>query len=224
MRGASLSVDIIGGLVKFDEHGLIPALVQDADTGDVLTLAYMNEESLRRTIETGETWFWSRSRKELWHKGATSGNTQSVVSIAVDCDDDAVLVTVRPHGPACHKGENSCFHRDIKPATGAVSVSVGRQLEKLYEVIEARKRERPKESYTSYLFDEGLDKILKKLGEETTETIVAAKNTDHQKFVGEVADLIYHLLVLLVERDTRLTEISSELARRENGGVSTTSR
>jgi len=210
--------------VKFDEHGLIPAIVQNADTGDVLTLAYMNEESLRRTIETGETWFWSRSRNELWHKGATSGNTQSVVRVAVDCDDDAILVTVRPHGPACHKGETSCFHTDIKPATDAVTVGIGKQLEQLYQVIQSRKRERPKGSYTTYLFDEGLDKILKKLGEETTETIVAAKNTDHQKFVGEVADLIYHLLVLLVERDTRLTEISSELARRENGGVSTTSQ
>ena len=204
--------------MKFDDHGLVPAIVQDADNGDVLTLAYMNEESLRRTIETGETWFWSRSRNELWHKGATSGNTQSVVSIAVDCDEDAVLVTVRPQGPACHKGENSCFHTDIKPATRAASVRLGRQLEELYKMIETRKRERPQRSYTSYLFDEGLDKILKKLGEETTETIVAAKNTDHQKFVGEVADLIYHLLVLLVERDVDLTEVSSELEQRANGG------
>ena len=202
--------------MKFDEHGLIPAIVQDADTGDVLTLAYMNEESLRRTIETGETWFWSRSRNELWHKGATSGNTQSVVSIAADCDDDAVLVTVRPHGPACHKGKNSCFHAHLYGEGKQAPTGLGGQLDRLYGVIQSRKRERPEGSYTSYLFDQGLDKILKKLGEETAETIVAAKNTDHQKLVGEVADLIYHLLVLLVERDTRLAEISSELADRAN--------
>ena len=211
-----MSVDIIGGLVKFDEHGLIPAIVQDADTGDVLTLAYMNEESLRRTIETGETWFWSRSRNELWHKGATSGNTQSVVSIAVDCDDDAVLVTVRPHGPACHKGENSCFHtpihNEIKGTPG-----LGRQLEDLYKVVQRRQRERPEGSYTSYLFAEGLDKILKKVGEEAAETIVAAKNDDRQQFVSEVSDLIYHLWVLLVERGVDLTEVSSELEQRANG-------
>ena len=209
--------------MKFDEQGLVPAIIQDADSGDVLTLAFMNEDSLRRTIDTGETWLWSRSRNELWHKGATSGNTQSVVSIAVDCDEDAVLVSVRPRGPACHKGEASCFHTEIKPATDAV-VGIGKQLEKLYQVIESRKGERPEGSYTSYLFDEGLDKILKKLGEETAETIVAAKNADHQKLVGEVADLIYHLWVLLVERGVGLSEVSSELARRANDGVSTTSR
>ena len=207
--------------MKFDERGLIPAIIQDADTGDVLTLAYMNEESLRRTIETGETWFWSRSRNELWHKGATSGNTQSVVGIAADCDEDAILVTVRPHGPACHKGETSCFHNNVQ-GEHKRALPVSRQLEQLYEVIQRRNRERPEKSYTSYLFNEGLDKILKKLGEETAETIIAAKNADHQKFVGEVADLIYHLLVLLVERDTRLNEISAELTRRHE--VSTTSR
>ncbi|HSE32360.1 MAG TPA: bifunctional phosphoribosyl-AMP cyclohydrolase/phosphoribosyl-ATP diphosphatase HisIE [Pyrinomonadaceae bacterium] len=211
--------------VKFDERGLFPAIIQDAETGDVLTLAYMNEESLRRTMETGETWFWSRSRNELWHKGATSGNTQSVVSVTVDCDEDAVLVGVRPHGPACHKGEQSCFHADFatnKPMTRSGDVGFGRQLNQLYRVIESRKCERPEGSYTSYLFDEGLDKILKKVGEETAETIIAAKNADREQFVGEVSDLIYHLLVLLVERDTSLTEISAELARRHE--VSTTSR
>lgn len=216
-----MTFDFVGA-VKYDERGLIPAIVQDADTGDVLTLAYMNEDSLRRTIETGETWFWSRSRNELWHKGATSGNTQSVVEVVVDCDDDAILVTVRPHGPACHKGEMSCFHQhvhgDPKPTPG-----IGRQLEQLYETIQQRHRERPEGSYTSYLFTEGLDKILKKVGEETAETIIAAKNADHQKFVGEVSDLLYHLMVLLVERGADLTEISSELARRAKGEVSTTS-
>ena len=199
--------------MKFDEHGLVPAIIQDADSGDVLTLAYMNDDSLRRTIDTGETWLWSRSRNELWHKGATSGNTQSVVSVAVDCDEDAVLVSVRPHGPACHKGEASCFHTDIKPATDAV-VGLGKQLEKLYQVIESRKRERPEGSYTSYLFDEGLDKILKKLGEETAETIVAAKNADRQRIVEEAVDLIYHLFVLLSERNVAMSEMSAEMIRR----------
>jgi phosphoribosyl-ATP pyrophosphohydrolase/phosphoribosyl-AMP cyclohydrolase len=210
-----MSVDIIGGLVKFDEHGLIPTIVQDADTGDVLTLAYMNEESLRRTIESGETWFWSRSRNELWHKGATSGNTQSVISIAVDCDDDAVLVTVRPHGPACHKGENSCFHTPVHKETKRTS-GLGRQLEDLYKVVQRRQRERPEGSYTSYLFAEGLDKILKKVGEEAAETIVAAKNDDREQFVSEVSDLIYHLWVLLAAKNTTLDDIRLELSRRVN--------
>ena len=202
--------------MKFDEHGLIPAIVQDDDTGDVLTLAHMNEESLRRTIETGETWFWSRSRNELWHKGATSGNTQSVVSIAVDCDEDAVLVNVQPHGPACHKGENSCFHTPVHNETRRTP-GLGQQLDDLYKVVQHRQRERPEGSYTSYLFAEGLDKILKKVGEEAAETIIAAKNDDKEQFVSEVSDLIYHLWVLLVERGVNLNEISSELAGRANG-------
>lgn len=199
--------------MKFDERGLIPAIIQDADTGDVLTLAYMNKESLRRTIETGETWFWSRSRNELWHKGETSGNTQTVLSVAADCDEDAVLVNVRPHGPACHKGEQSCFHNNVS-GERTQTLTLGRQLEQLYDVIERRKQERPEGSYTSYLFTEGLDKILKKVGEEAAETIVAAKNEDQSQLVGEVSDLIYHVLVLMVERGVELSEISSELARR----------
>ena len=211
-----MSVDIIGRSMKFDERGLIPAIVQDADTGDVLTLAYMNEESLRRTIETGETWFWSRSRNELWHKGATSGNTQSVVGIAADCDDDAILVTVRPHGPACHKGETSCFHNNIQ-GEHERTLPLSQQLEQLYEVVQRRNRERPEGSYTSYLFTEGLDKILKKVGEESAETIIAAKNEDPQQLVNEASDLIYHLWVLLVDRGIELGEISLELARRARG-------
>ena len=203
--------------MRFDEQGLVPAIIQDVDTGDVLTLAYMNEESLRRTVETSETWFWSRSRNELWHKGATSGNTQNVVSIAADCDQDAVLVNVRPRGPACHKGEKSCFHDYIhqeRETKGASASGLGRQLEQLYEVIKDRRQERPAHSYTSQLFDEGLDKILKKVGEESAETIIAAKNEDRQQFVHEVSDLIYHLWVLLVERGVDLSEIRSELASR----------
>ena len=202
-------------IVKFDEHGLVPAIIQDADTNDVLTLAYMNEESLSRTFETRETWFWSRSRNELWHKGATSGNTQKVESVTLDCDEDAVLVRVHPRGPACHKGETSCFHQNVlKGNEPTASTGFGLQLEELYRVIESRKHERPKGSYTSYLFEEGIDKILKKLGEEASETIIAAKNENQQQFVGEVSDLIYHLLVLLSAKNTSLDEIRLELARR----------
>ena len=202
--------------MKFDDRGLVPAIIQDANTDEVLTLAYMNDESLRRTMETGQTWLWSRSRNELWRKGATSGNTQVVVDVTADCDDDAVLVRVRPKGPACHKGEKSCFHNSIF-TTDEVdgSPDFGRQLDELYNVIESRKRDRPEGSYTSYLFAEGLDKILKKVGEESAETIVAAKNDDREKFVGEVSDLIYHLIVLLVARGVSLNEIAAELNGRK---------
>lgn len=203
--------------MRFDERGLIPAIIQDVDTGQVLTLAYMNKESLRRTVETLETWFWSRSRNELWHKGEASGNTQSVVNIAVDCDQDAVLVGVRPFGPACHKGETSCFHDYVHQETEtkkSANSGLGRQLEELYEIVKRRQKERPADSYTSRLFDEGLDKILKKVGEESSETIIAAKNEDRKQFVHEVSDLIYHLWVLLVDRGVDLDEIRSELAIR----------
>lgn len=201
--------------MKFDERKLVPAIIQDANTDEVLTLAYMNDESLRRTMETGQTWLWSRSRNELWHKGATSGNTQVVVDVTADCDDDAVLVRVYPKGPACHKGEQSCFHNSIfKTDEVEPSVDFGGQLHELYNVIESRKRDRPEGSYTSYLFAEGLDKILKKVGEESAETIVAAKNDDQQKFVGEVSDLIYHLMVLLVARGVTLEAVGLELERR----------
>lgn len=183
----------------------------------MLTLAYMNEKSLSRTLETRETWFWSRSRNELWHKGATSGNTQKVESISVDCDEDAVLVRVHPKGPACHKGETSCFHQDVLSGTEpAAKTDLSLQLEELYQVIESRKHERPKGSYTSYLFAEGIDKILKKLGEEASETIIAAKNENQQQFIGEVSDLIYHLLVLLSAKDIKLDDVRLELARRAN--------
>lgn len=193
--------------VRFDEHGLVPAIVQDVHTREVLTLAYMNAESLARTIESGQTWFWSRSRNELWHKGATSGNTQAVVSIATDCDDDAIVVLVDPAGPACHTGARSCFNLDIEDDPGGL-------LHELYDLIESRKRERPAGSYTTYLFDKGLDKILKKVGEESAETIIAAKNEDPKQLVAEVADLLYHLLVLLVARDVNLDDVRDELARR----------
>jgi phosphoribosyl-ATP pyrophosphohydrolase/phosphoribosyl-AMP cyclohydrolase len=204
--------------LKFDGNGLLPAIVQDAKTLAVLTLAYVNEESLRRTIDSGETWFWSRSRNELWHKGETSGHTQTVVDINLDCDQDAIVILVNPSGPACHTGEVSCFHNSLgdglaaKPRVG--TENFGSLLDQLYQLIVSRKNERPEGSYTTYLFDEGLDKILKKVGEESAETIVAAKNANKKLFVGEVSDLLYHLLVLLVEQGVELDDIRAELSRR----------
>ena len=196
--------------VSFDQSGLVPAIVQDARTREVLTLAYMNQESLTRTLETGETWFWSRSRNELWHKGETSGNTQQVVSLASDCDNDAIVVLVNPAGPACHTGARSCF--DVEDGDFDVV------LQSLYELIQSRERDRPAGSYTTYLFDKGLDKILKKVGEESAETIIAAKNEDRKQLVAEVSDLVYHLLVLLVARGVSLDEVRAELAQRRNRG------
>jgi phosphoribosyl-ATP pyrophosphohydrolase/phosphoribosyl-AMP cyclohydrolase len=199
------------GEVKFDERGLVPAIVQNAKTREVLTLAYMNQESLLRTIETGQTWFWSRSRNELWHKGETSGNTQQVVSLALDCDRDAIVVLVDPAGPACHTGARSCF--DVAED----SIDLGRVLDGLYQLIESRERERPSGSYTTYLFNEGIDKILKKVGEESAETIIAAKNEERERLASEVSDLLYHLVVLLVARGVTLEEISKELKQRRGG-------
>jgi phosphoribosyl-AMP cyclohydrolase / phosphoribosyl-ATP pyrophosphohydrolase len=193
--------------IKFDERGLIPAIVQNAETRQVLTLAYMNQESLARTLETRETWFWSRSRKELWHKGETSGNTQQVVSVGLDCDCDAILILVNPAGPACHTGALSCFDF-VEPERR------DHLLKQLYDLIQTRERERPQGSYTTYLFNEGIDKILKKLGEESAETIIAAKNDDSQRLISEVSDLVYHLLVLLVARGVRLEEVGKELMQR----------
>lgn len=202
--------------VKFDERGLVPAVVQDAHTRGVLMLAYMNAESLKRTLETGETWFWSRSRAQLWHKGETSGNTQRVVNVLLDCDGDALVVQTEPAGPACHTGQTSCFHNLIQ-AAGASQQNVGdlgEVLSVLYALAETRKRERPQGSYTTYLFDQGLDKILKKIGEETSETIIAAKNEDRDALTKESCDLLYHLIVLLVERGVTLTDVRDELVRR----------
>lgn len=206
--------------LKFDEQGLVPAIVQDARTRRVLTLAYMNAESLRKTLETGETWFWSRSRARLWHKGETSGNNQRVVDVQLDCDVDAVNVLVVPNGPACHTGAESCFHNEIQEA---VQFNITREtrptnlaevLENLYTLVKSRKKERPEGSYTTYLFDQGLDKILKKVGEESAETIIAAKNDDRNALVKESSDLLYHLVVLLVERELSLEEVGQELISR----------
>ncbi len=205
--------------LSFDEQGLIPVVVQDASTRQVLTLAYMNAESLNRTLETHETWFWSRSRSCLWHKGESSGNTQRVVDVLVDCDGDALTLLVAPHGPACHTGAQSCFHNDIG-YDGSIEMGAGTEptlgdvLKDLYGVVESRKRERPDDSYTTYLFDHGLDKILKKVGEETAETIIAAKNEDRDALVKESSDLLYHLIVLFVERDLSLEQVSDELRAR----------
>jgi phosphoribosyl-AMP cyclohydrolase / phosphoribosyl-ATP pyrophosphohydrolase len=197
--------------IRFDERGLIPAIVQDASTREVLTLAYMNRESLARTLETKQTWFWSRSRNELWHKGETSGNTQEVIQVALDCDRDAIIVLVKPAGPACHTGAVSCFDTGTEPR------ALGPLLDQLYELIQSRERERPSGSYTTYLFAEGLDKILKKVGEESAETIIAAKNDDDTRLIAEASDLLYHLLVLLVARGVSLADIAQELASRRKG-------
>ena len=197
--------------IRFDERGLVPAIVQNAATREVLTLAYMNQESLQRTIETKQTWFWSRSRNELWHKGATSGNTQEVVSLSLDCDLDALIVLVNPAGPACHTGAVSCFDVETR------ADDLGSLLDQLYELIQSRERDRPAGSYTTYLFEEGLDKILKKLGEESAETIIAAKNEDEGRLTAEVSDLVYHLLVLLVARGVTLKDIAAELRQRRKG-------
>jgi phosphoribosyl-ATP pyrophosphohydrolase/phosphoribosyl-AMP cyclohydrolase len=195
---------------RFGADGLIVAVVQDTTTREVLTIAYMNREALQLTLERGETYFWSRSRQQLWHKGATSGNFQKVTQLSLDCDHDAVLVEVEPLGPACHTGSYSCF---------GVEPGLERTLQDLYSVIEGRKQQRPEGSYTTYLFNSGLDKILKKIGEEATETIVAAKNDDSGRLVAETGDLLYHLLVLLVERGITLEDISRDLKERRTRQV-----
>jgi phosphoribosyl-ATP pyrophosphohydrolase/phosphoribosyl-AMP cyclohydrolase len=238
--------------LAFDDRGLITAIVQDDNTNEVLMAAYMNAESLAKTLQTGETWFWSRSRQELWHKGATSGNTQRVVDIRLDCDGDALLVRVDPKGPACHTGERTCFFQtagggggdeeianisnrtfEIPPErsdpkieqtqaqvslVNVAAMNLGILLQNLYNLIQERQDQRPEGSYTTYLFNSGLDKILKKVGEESAETIIAAKNADldegRRQLSAEISDLLYHLLVLMVERDVSLQDILNELSER----------
>lgn len=204
MDAAPLDPD---GLI-WDAAGLIPAVVQDAATGEVLTLAWMNRESLGRTLASGETWFWSRSRGELWHKGATSGNTQRVVSLAPDCDRDALVVRVTPAGPACHTGARSCFPGDRPPE------SLGAALDAVVDVVARRKAERPAGSYTTYLFEAGLNKVCKKVGEEATEVIVASKDPDDDAVASEAADLLYHLAVLLAARGVSPGAVAAKLAAR----------
>ncbi len=182
---------------------LIPAIVRDARSGAILTLAYMNDESLARTRETGETWFWSRSRNELWHKGATSGNTQRVMHVAEDCDADALVITVEPNGPACHNGTASCFP-DVPPPV----------LEQLMATLRDRHTNRPAGSYSVSLFNAGRDRILKKIGEEATEVVIAAKGEGRERMVSEIADLVFHLSVLMVDEGIEWSAIEGELAER----------
>ncbi|MCQ2751703.1 MAG: bifunctional phosphoribosyl-AMP cyclohydrolase/phosphoribosyl-ATP diphosphatase HisIE [Coriobacteriales bacterium] len=198
--------------IKFDENGLVPAIVQDATTNEVLMLAYMNAESLQKTLDTGYTWFWSRSRQELWNKGATSGNIQQVISINYDCDGDSLLIKVLQTGAACHTGEHSCFFNVLQQATQEISDDS--IVDRLYKVIVDRKNNPQEGSYTNYLFDKGIDKILKKVGEENAEVIIAAKNNDKDEITYETCDLVYHVLVMLIDRDVTLDEIRHELNSR----------
>lgn len=196
--------------LKFDEKGLIPAIVVDAKTKKVLTLAYMNRESLEISLEKELTCFWSRSRSELWLKGETSGNYQHIVSITADCDNDALVVLVEPDGPACHTGSYSCFTKPVFQSEERSKFSY----EGLMELIRGRKTNPQDGSYTTYLFNKGLDKILKKVGEESTEVIIAAKAEDKKETVYEIADLAYHIMVLMVETGISLDDIRDELASR----------
>ncbi len=196
--------------LKFDEKGLIPAIVVDADSRAVLTLAYMNRESLEISMKEGRTCFWSRSRQELWRKGETSGNVQHIVSITADCDRDALTVLVNKEGPACHLGTDSCFN-DLVYVNPDQSEFT---LEGLYELLQGRKRDLPEGSYTTYLFQKGLDKILKKVGEESTEVIIAGKAEDKAETIYEIADLCYHVMVLMVQMGISVEDIRKELASR----------
>ncbi|MCH5183294.1 MAG: bifunctional phosphoribosyl-AMP cyclohydrolase/phosphoribosyl-ATP diphosphatase HisIE [Oscillospiraceae bacterium] len=196
--------------LKFDQNGLIPAIVVDAVSKKVLTLAYMNRESLAISMEEGTTCFWSRSRQQLWRKGETSGNRQHIVSITADCDRDALVVLVEKDGPACHTGTDSCFTAPVFQSETLHEFS----LQVLYEMLEGRKQERPEGSYTTYLFDKGMDKILKKVGEECTEVIIAGKAEDKKETIYELADLAYHAMVLMVQMGISVEDVQKELASR----------
>ncbi len=196
--------------LKFDEKGLIPAIVVDADTKKVLTLAYMNKESLKISMEKGLTCFYSRSRQQLWLKGETSGNYQHIVSITADCDKDALTVVVKKDGPACHTGNDTCFFNEVWQSDELSEFST----EGLYKLLEGRKKDLPEGSYTTYLFEKGIDKILKKIGEECTEVIIAGKANDKAETIYEVADLMYHVMVMMVEMGISVADIKNELASR----------
>lgn len=212
--------------IQYDEQGLIPAIIQEDGSGQVLMMAYMNKEALNKTIDTGYTWFYSRSRQTLWMKGESSGHVQEVKSIRYDCDADCLLVLVEQTGAACHTGHHSCFYRTLEgqeleaPQFDLHKIYAGKAgpgiLFELYDVLLQRQQERPEGSYTSYLFNEGLDKILKKVGEESAEVIIAAKNRSKEEVSYEVADLIYHLLVMLVEQGVELSDIFAELQSRRS--------
>ncbi|MFC4303935.1 bifunctional phosphoribosyl-AMP cyclohydrolase/phosphoribosyl-ATP diphosphatase HisIE [Cohnella boryungensis] len=210
--------------IKWSPEGLVPTVVQDAVSKEVLMLAYMNEESLAKSLESGQTWFWSRSRNQLWNKGATSGHTQQIESLHYDCDGDTLLVKVRQKGPACHTGAYSCFYRegtDGKPEQEAQTASEDRfgPLSRLEATIAQRDAERTEGAYTTYLFEKGLDKILKKVGEETAEVIIAAKNRDAVELRSESADLIFHLMVLLREQGVPFDDVLKELEFRHRKPV-----
>ncbi len=195
--------------IKFNGHGLVPCVVQDVYTREVLMLAYMNEESLKKTLETGETWFFSRSRNELWNKGATSGHKQTVKKLSYDCDGDTLLAEVEQIGAACHTGAKSCFYTTMFESEEKVF-----EIGKLFDLIKERKETPVEGSYTNYLFDKGIDKILKKVGEECAEVIIAAKNPDLTELQYELSDLVYHSMVLMVERGLELKDIAEELKKR----------
>ncbi|MEO6487655.1 MAG: bifunctional phosphoribosyl-AMP cyclohydrolase/phosphoribosyl-ATP diphosphatase HisIE [Thermoanaerobaculia bacterium] len=186
--------------------GLVPAVVRDSRSGMILMLAYMNEDAYQRTMETGQTWFWSRSHNELWNKGATSGNRQRVTHVATDCDSDALVVTVDPAGPACHTGAESCFAEVPPPAL---------DLERLMQVLRNRRETRPEGSYSAYLFNEGRDKILKKIGEEATEVVIAGKGDSRERMVSEVTDLMFHLAILMTDAGLEWSDVGNELRKRE---------
>lgn len=225
----SLSWEQLVATIKWDTDGLVPAIVQDQSSKQVLMLAYMNQESLKRSLDSQETWFWSRSRQEYWHKGGTSGNTQQITSLSYDCDGDTLLVMVHANGPACHTGRISCFYNEVNEVDNQPTFNNNEEqhttpsnsgkerfaiLAELEQMISDRDRDRPEGAYTTYLFEKGIDKILKKVGEETAETIIAAKNQDNDELRYEVSDLIYHLLVLLQERKLPLDDVLAELDRR----------
>ena len=196
--------------LKFDEKGLIPAIVTESVTGKLLTLAYMNRESLEISIKEERTCFWSRSRQELWRKGETSGNCQHIVKITADCDMDALQVVVKKDGPACHTGEDSCFHKEVCESETLNEFT----LQSLMDMLVGRKINKKEGSYTTYLFEKGIDKILKKVGEESTEVIIAGKANDKKETIYEIADLAYHVMVLMVEMGISLEDIHNELASR----------
>ncbi len=199
--------------IKFDEKGLVPAIAQSAETGAVLMQAYMNEQAVRKTIETGYAHYYSRSRKKLWKKGEQSGNTQQVVDFSLDCDMDSVLLRVNQLGPACHTGEYSCFHNEVQ-STGVPSCTNSSVLEELYAIVCDRKANPKEGSYTNYLFEKGIDKILKKVGEEAAEVIIASKNAGTDELRYEAADLLYHLTVLFCEKGLTPGEVFDELKKR----------
>lgn len=201
--------------LKWDERGLIPAVVQDALSGEVLTVAYVSRESLEETSKLGETVFFSRSRQELWHKGATSGNTQQVVSIMADCDKDALVIRVQPKGPACHTGARTCFFEKIEDFSPDEGRSLGLVLAELESLIAERRAKRPEGSYTATLFDKGLKKMLQKVGEESAEIIIAAMAGSRPETVRETSDLLYHLMVVLREMDIPLDDVAAELKSRK---------